>query len=227
MPPLANMPTADLGILGTGRMGPRLAATFARAGRSVLLGSRSPDRARRIAAELDIPGLSGGSYDDALRAGAVLPAIFIRDGLLPVLEGAADRLSGKLLVDISNPFNEDYSDFITPWDSSGAELVARAAPKARLVAAFKNVFWEVFDSPLFAGEPSDVLVAGDDDGAKSAFLDLARGTPFRYLDAGPLVHARTIERMTPITGRLGRHLGAYPRMNWRLLTQPEAVEAAA
>jgi hypothetical protein len=42
-------------------------------------------------------------------------------------------------------------------------------------------------------------------------------TPFRYLDAGALINARTVERMTMITGALGRRLGSYPRMNWRLL----------
>jgi predicted dinucleotide-binding enzyme len=70
-----------------------------------------------------------------------------------------------------------------------------------------------------------VLVTGDDPRAKRAFLRLATCTPFRYLDAGPLIHSRTVERLTFITSSLGRQLGSYPRMNWRLLTQPR-VEAA-
>ena len=48
------------------------------------------------------------------------------------------------------------------------------------------------------------------------------GTPFRYLDAGALIHARTVERLTLITGGLGQQLGSYPRMNWRLLGDPQA-----
>jgi 8-hydroxy-5-deazaflavin:NADPH oxidoreductase len=70
---------------------------------------------------------------------------------------------------------------------------------------------------LFAGSPSDVFVMGDNESAKRIFLQLSEGTPFRYLDAGPLINARTIERMTMITGALGRRLGSYPRMNWRLM----------
>jgi predicted dinucleotide-binding enzyme len=62
-----------------------------------------------------------------------------------------------------------------------------------------------------------VLVVGDDAGAKREFLRLAEGTPFRYLDAGPLVFARAVERLTLVTGRVGRELGVHPRMNWRLL----------
>ena len=51
--------------------------------------------------------------------------------------------------------------------------------------------------------------------------DLLWHLPFRYLDAGPLIHSRTVERLTFITSRLGQQLDSYPRMNWRLLTQPQ------
>lgn len=208
---------AEIGVLGTGRMGARLAAMFARAGRSVVLGSRSPARAEQIVHDLALPGIVAGRYEDALQTDAVLPAIFIRDGLFEILDRHAEQLKGRLLIDISNPYNEDYSDFILPWDTSGAEELQARLPGSRVVGAYKNVFWEVLDAPIFEDGASDVLVTGDSDAAKREFLALAEGTPFRYLDAGPLRNARTIERLTLITGGLGRQIGAYPRMNWRLL----------
>jgi hypothetical protein len=214
---LPSRAAPELGVLGTGRMGVRLAAMYAKAGRRVVLGSRDPQRARELARELRLPGLAGGSYEDAAAAAAVLPAIFIRDGLLDIAAAYAPLLAGKLVIDISNPFNDDYSDFLTPWDSSGAEELQRQLPAARIVGAFKNVYSAVLDEPLFLGTPSDVFVIGDDEAAKGDFFRLSEGTPFRYLDAGALVNARAIERMTMITGALGRRLGSYPRMNWRLL----------
>lgn len=217
----------EIGVLGTGRMGPRLAAMFARAGRRVILGSRDLERASAIVGALNIPTLRAGTNADAVRAPAILPAVFIRDGLFDLLDQFPADLSGKLVIDISNPFNQDYSDFVTPWDSSGAEELQGRHPEARIVGAFKNVFWEVFDHPRFGESVSDVLVTGDDADAKAEFFRLASGTPFRYLDAGPLVHSRTIERLTFITSALGQQLNSYPRMNWSLLTQRPTVAAAA
>lgn len=207
----------QIGILGTGRMGVRLAAMFARAGRRVILGSRDRARAERITKELQLPGLLPGSYEEAVAAPVVLPATFLRDGLLGLLAGLGAELAGKLLIDITNPFNDTYTDFILPWDTSGAEAIQRQLPRTRIVGAYKNVWWEVFDEPHFDGRPSDVLVVGDDEPAKQEFLALAAGTPFRYLDAGPLKNARTVERMTLLSGELGQRYRLFPRMNWRLL----------
>ena len=225
---MANSPawTPEIGVLGTGRMGSRLAAMFARAGRRVVLGSRDPERAAAMVAELGLPTLRAGSHGDALKAPAVLPAVFIRDGLFDLLDRHCARLSGKLLIDVSNPFNADYSDFTTAWDTSAAEEIQHRFCQTRVVGAYKNVFWEVFDHPQFGEELSDVLITGDDPRAKTEFVRLSEGTPFRYLDAGPLIASRTVERLTFITSRLGQQLDSYPRMNWRLLTQEQRAAAA-
>ena len=217
----------ELGVIGTGRMGTRLAAMFARAGSRVILGSRDSDRAAAIVRQLNIPTLRAGCNSEAFEAPAILPAVFIRDGLFDLLDRKCRALTGKLLIDISNPFNADYSDFVTPWDSSGAEQLQERFPQARVVGAFKNVFWEVFDHPQFGETVSDVLITGDHPAAKAEFLQLSQGTPFRYLDAGPLLQSRTVERLTFITSSLGRQLDSYPRMNWRLLTQTPAQDARA
>ncbi len=208
---------ATIGVLGTGRMGVRLARMFAGAGQSVMLGSRTPERAARIVAGLGQPNLASGSYEAATAADVILPAMFLRDGLLDLLEPMRSQFDGKVYIDISNPFNDTYTDFILPWDTSGAEQIQHRFPKTRVVGAFKNVWWECFDAPTFEETVSDVFVVSDDVEAKAEFFKLVVNTPFRYIDAGRLNNARTVERMTLLSGELGQRYGYFPRMNYKLL----------
>lgn len=206
-----------IGILGTGRMGVRLARMFAEAGQEVMLGSRKPVRSARIAQALGSSNVSSGSYEDAAAADFILPAMFLRDGLLDTLEPLRSQFDSKVYIDISNPFNDTYTDFTLPWDTSGAEQIQHRFPKTRVVGAFKNVWWEVFDAPTFGETLSDVFVVSDDSQAKAEFLNIVENTPFRYVDAGRLTNARTIERMTLLSGELGQRYGYFPRMNYKLL----------
>jgi predicted dinucleotide-binding enzyme len=212
--------STTIGILGTGRMAVRLAKLFTDQGHRVVLGSRTPDRAARICAGLGVQAIQPGSYEQAADAPVVLPSLFLRDGLLETLEPLRPRFDGKLWIDITNPFNARYDDFILPWDTSGAEEIQKHFPRARVVGAFKNVWWEVFDQPSFDGHWSDVFVVSDDAAAKREFLRLVTGSTFRYLDAGRLANARVVERMTLFAGELGQRQGFFPRMNWRFLGEP-------
>ena len=210
-----------IGILGTGRMAVRLARFFAEAGTEVILGSRTPERAKRITQGLGITSIRPGTYERAADASVVLPAMFLRDGMLETIEPLRPKFDGKLWIDITNPFNERYDDFILPWDTSGAEEIQRRFPRARVVGAFKNVWWEVFDQPKFdGGVLSDVYVVSDHPAAKREFQELVDDSVFRFVDGGRLYNARFVERMTLFAAELGQRQGYFPRMNWRFLGEP-------
>jgi predicted dinucleotide-binding enzyme len=218
---------AQIGILGTGRMAVRLARLFAECGHQVILGSRTPERARRITSGLGIASIKPGSYESAADAPIVLPSMFLRDGMFDTLEPLRGKFNEKLWIDITNPFNDRYDDFIYPWNTSSSEEIQKRFPRARIIGAFKNVWWEVFDQPKFdGGGVSDVYVVADDKNAKEEFLKLVSGSPFRFVDAGRLYNARFVERMTLFAAELGQRQGYFPRMNWRLLGEPWAVGRA-
>ncbi|NJM71080.1 MAG: NAD(P)-binding domain-containing protein [Scytonema sp. RU_4_4] len=217
---------STVGILGTGRMGVRLALLFADIGHQVILGSRDKERAAQIIRELGQETMQPGNYQEAANAEFVLPAMFLRDGALDTLEPFRSQFDGKIYIDITNPFNDDYTDFILPWDNSGAEQIQHRFPKTRVVGAFKNVWWEVFDAPRFGDTVSDVFVVSDDATAKAEFFKLVEGSPFRYIDAGKLSNARTVERMTLLSGELGQRYGYFPRMNYKLLGELWSVGKA-
>jgi hypothetical protein len=47
--------------------------------------------------------------------------MFLRDGMLDTIEPLRARFDGKLWINITNPFNDRYDDFIFPWNTSAAE----------------------------------------------------------------------------------------------------------
>lgn len=209
----------QLGILGTGRMAVRLADLAAKGGHSVILGSRTPERARNIAAQLQ-GEVKGGSYDEAIQAPHVLPALFMRNGALDILAGLRQQLAGKIVIDILNPFDKTGDGYMTAWDTSAAEELQKVLPESRIVSIFKWPFWEAFENPDFEGGPMDIVYTGDDEGAKKAALELFKAAPFRFLDGGGLANARYTERMTLFAGILGAKLGYLPRVGWRLMGEP-------
>jgi len=209
----------NFGILGTGRMAVRLADLAARGGHCVFMGSRDPDRAREIAGKLG-ERVTGGSYGEAAACDIVMPALFIRDGAFESLAPFTGAVEGKIVVDILNPFNDAYDDFVLPWDTSAAEELQKIWPGARIVSAFKWPFWEAFENHEFDGGPMDVVYTGDDDAAKRVVLELFRASPWRLLDGGGLAQARFTERMTLFCGQLAARYGYLPRVGWRLLGEP-------
>ena len=204
------------GIIGTGRMAVRLADLAQKGGHQVLLGSRDEARAKAIARRLN-GHVAGGSYDDAAAQDIVMPSIFIRDGALDDLKRFRNAVDGKIVIDILNPFNDRYDDFIFPWDTSAAEELQKIWPGARIVSTFKWPFWEAFDNPDFDGGPMDIIMTGDDLEAKKTVLELFHATPWRFLDGGGLSQARYTERMTLFCGQLAAKYGFLPRVGWRLL----------
>src|SRR4030095_8428985 len=162
-----------------------------------------------------------GSYEQAAEAPVVLPAMFLRDGMLETIEPLRAKFDGKLWIDITNPFNGRYDDFVLAWALSGAEEIQKRFPRARVVGAFKNVWWEVFDQPKFdSGVVSDVYVVSDHASARREFHELVDDSRFRVIDGGRLYNARFVERMTLFAAELGQRQGYFPRMNWRLLGEP-------
>lgn len=211
---------ARIGILGTGRMAVRLGRILLDNGHHVVLGSRSGARAAQLSKILNRDRCIGATYAEAADQPYVLPAILVRDGLFDVIDRLRARLPGKILIDIANPFNSDYTDFTLPWDTSASEQMQLRLPQSRVVGIFKNVAWEAFENPVFPEGISDIYVVGDDGPAKAEVCALFTPSSFRLVDAGRLANARTIERMTLLAMEVGRRLGYFPRIGWKLLGEP-------
>ncbi|WP_336770988.1 NADPH-dependent F420 reductase [Paenibacillus sp. MMO-58] len=205
-------------VIGTGRMGKGLVKTLSPIISGLNWGSRSIDHVQQLINERELKGVKGVSLDDALRADIIIHAFWFRD-LIPFVQKHAEQLSGKILVDIVNPFTEDFSDFTTEWGTSAAEEIQKIIPSTKVVGAFKNTFAKVFENPENQGLTSDVYVTSDHDEAKHSVIELLQGVPFRIMDAGKLMNNRTIERMTLFEREIAIRYGHYPYVSFRLFGQ--------
>ncbi|WP_165864767.1 NADPH-dependent F420 reductase [Rufibacter latericius] len=202
-------------IIGTGRMGKGLLKTFYRAyGTQVIFTGRDIAHAQSVIEELDL-SLQAVPLEEALQADVIIPTLWFSD-LLAWAQEHRKVLEGKIVIDISNPFNENFDDFTTAYDTSAAEELQKVIPDSHVVTAFKNTYWVVFDAPVLQGLKSDVYVASNSGTARETVMQLLKQLPFRILDAGLLKNSRTIERMTLLSSELARKAGSHPRIAFNL-----------
>ena len=191
------MARTKVGIIGAGNMGSAFATRLTAAGHDVTIATRDPAHAEQAAAK------TGG------KARAVRPSEIARNadiiilatpyaGAVEAVRGAGN-LSGKTVIDVTNPLTADFSGLTLGFTTSGGEEIQKAAPQAKVVKAFNTIFSKVLEGKGKA----QVFIAGDDAAAKDDVKALAESMGFEAVDTGPLANARLLEPLAMLTIFLG------------------------
>ena len=182
-------------IVGAGHMGRGIASRAVAGGHEVEIVDRDPADAEKLAGEL-------GSSATALAPGAQFGGEVVVLALYyPGIKGAAseyaDRLAGKVVVDITNPLDtQTWDRLATPAGRSSAEEVQALLPEGTpVVKAFNTTFAGTLLAGEVAGQQLDVLIAGDDDSAKQKVAQIASDAGLRPIDVGPLARAQQLEQL--------------------------------
>lgn len=185
----------NITIVGAGNMGRGVGTRAVAGGHTVEIADREPEQARLLAEELGDSATAVGP-DDPFAGEIVVFAVYY-PGIKDAVRKYADRLAGKVVVDITNPVNtETWDDLATPPGTSSAEEVAQLVPEGTpVVKAFNTTFAPTLIAGEVAGQQLDVLIAGDDDDAKRKVAQLASDGGLRPLDVGPLRRARQLEHL--------------------------------
>jgi NADPH-dependent F420 reductase len=199
-PRIEDQTIAVLG--GTGPQGRGLARRFATAGLTVVLGSRTAERAEATAAELSsalgIP-VSGASNADAAAAADVVLVVVPWDGHRELLESLRETLAGKVVVDCVNPlgFDKQGPYALQVEEGSATQQAAAILTESRVVGAFHNVSAVLLEDPAVERVETDVLVLGDDREATTLVQELADVVPgMRGVYGGRLRNAHQVEALT-------------------------------
>ena len=182
-------------IVGAGNMGRAIGTRAVAGGHEVEIVDHDPSDAGALAQEL------GGSTS-ALDPGAPFGGeVVVFAVYYPAIKDAvgqyADEIAGKVVVDITNPVDtETWDRLATAPGSSSAEEVAEIVPDGTsVVKAFNTSFAPTLVAGEVDGQPLDIFIAGDDEGAKQTVSQLVSDGGLRPLDVGPLARAQQLEHL--------------------------------
>lgn len=182
---------------GTGNLGAAIARRLAKAGRRVVIGSRSAQSAAKAAAEVGF-GLTGAANADAAAACdiVIVTVPFAAQGATMV--EIAPHVAGKIVVDTTVPLVPPKVMRVQLPAEGSAAVRAQAllGDGVTLVSAFHNVAAHKLITD--ADVDCDVLVFGDDKAARTEVVELARQMGLRGLHGGALVNAAAAEALTSI-----------------------------
>ena len=193
----------NIAVLGTGSVGRAIAGRLHELGHHVTVGTRDP-HATLARTEPDASGTAPFATWRADRPGVALATY-------SDAAAGAENLSGKPLVDISNPLDGSKGFpptlFVKDTDSLG-EQVQREFPSAKVVKTLNTLTADLMVHPQALGASTTVFVSGDDAGAKATVTELL--TSFGHddvIDLGGIETARGPEMWLPIWLRLMGALG--------------------
>jgi predicted dinucleotide-binding enzyme len=184
-----------IAVIGTGDVGTALGTEFAAQGHTIVYGSRDPSkRSVRKLVERTGNGASATTQADAVRNADIV--VLAVPGLLveEITKGLGD-LSGKIIIDPTNPLKRSLLTLEHAVATSNAEIIQAAAPGAYVVKAFNTLNWKTMIDPDESGGPVSIPLAGDSSSAKETVAELVEGMGLEAIDLGGIENAHWIEGM--------------------------------
>ena len=195
---------SSISIIGTGNMASAIGALAVAGGNTVEVIGRDQSKAAELAKTLG-DSTTTGEFG-SVPAGDVVILAVLFDSAVSIVSEYGDALAGKIIVDITNPFNATADGLAIPADTSIAQMVAEAAPaSAHVVKAFNTLFRDV----LATGGPLDVFMAGDDAQAKASLSVFITSLGLRSQDTGDLSMAHWLEGAGLLAVGVGRGAGDF------------------
>jgi NADPH-dependent F420 reductase len=182
---------------GTGDLGSGLAKRWLAAGYSVVIGSRSAEKAEAFARELGANARGADNVCAAESADVVVVAVPYASHEATLSE-VKDVVQGKIVVDAAVPLVPPKVSVVQlPVEGSAAQIAQTLlGDSVRVVSAFHNVG----AIKLHAGARAecDVLVFGNDKAARDIVIALANEVATCGIDGGLLANSAAAEALTSV-----------------------------
>ncbi len=155
-----------IAIIGTGDVAHALGVEFAAQGHTIVYGSRKPDRGSvQDLVEETGHGASATTQAEAV-VGADIVVLAVPGLLVEEITLSLGDLSGKIIIDPTNPLERSLLTLKHAVETSNAEIIQAAAPDADVVKAFNTLNWKTMMEPEESGGPVSIPLAGDSGSAR-------------------------------------------------------------
>jgi 8-hydroxy-5-deazaflavin:NADPH oxidoreductase len=204
-----------IAVIGTGDVGGALGPEFAAQGHTIIYGSRDPERGKVQDLVAKTGELASATTPAEAAAQADIVVLAVPGLLVEEITRSLGDLSGKIIIDPTNPLERRMNRLEHAVDTSNAEIIQAAAPGAYVVKAFNTLNWKTMVDPESAGGPVSIPLVGDNGRAKDKVAELVSGMGLEPIDVGPLRDARWVEGMLIlwINNRFG---GKRPSFDYHL-----------
>jgi predicted dinucleotide-binding enzyme len=191
-----------IAILGMGNVGKALGGGFVKAGHQVNFCVREPAEPKKRRKAEDLKA-TVGPMPSAADADVVVLAV--PWGEVPDALRNAGPLTGKVLLDCTNPVMPELTDLTIGHTISAGEEVARLVPDAKVVKIFNTNGAANMANPDYGSHKVTMLYAGDDPKANEVAALLAGQIGFEPIYLGPLRESRLLEPLAMAWIVLARH----------------------
>jgi 8-hydroxy-5-deazaflavin:NADPH oxidoreductase len=195
-----------MGVLGSGMVAQAISARLAELGHEVMIGTRDAEKLKGW--QSSNQRVQIGSFAETAAHGEMVFNATDGAASLEALKMAgAENLSGKILVDVSNPldFSNGFPPSLTVFgNDSLAEQIQRAFPLTKVVKTLNTVTARAMVYPLeVANGDHHVFISANDGEAKSQVMELLRSFGWANIfDLGDLSTARGTEAFLLLWVRL-------------------------
>jgi hypothetical protein len=210
----------EIAIIGAGDVGGTLGRLWAKKGHQIMFGVRNlqSHNVLNLIRSID-SGVKVGSIGEAASFADVILLAIPWMSVEETIKSAGD-LSGKILIDPTNPIKADLTGLIIESSTSAAEEIAKWAKDSKVVKAFNSIGAKTLDNLQFGLVRADAFICGDDFKSKTVVKKLATEIGFDTVDAGPLINARVLEYLALLWIHLAYSQQMGPNIAFKLLTRP-------
>jgi predicted dinucleotide-binding enzyme len=181
-----------IAIIGAGSVGGTLGSAWAARGHQVRFGVNDPTDGKVEAVLRSARGARADNVRAAAQFGEIVVLAVPFDAVETVLKAAGD-LTGKIVIDCTNPLTPDFRELSVGFSTSGGEQVAALAKGASVFKTLNHTGFANMAEPVFDHHRSVMFVCGDDEAHKAVVIELVAELGFEVVDAGALKIARLLE----------------------------------